>query len=79
MMLSFDLYTADDYDRTRRTVHVNAALVASVVETERRPAFGGSSPVAVIRMHDGAEHVVYDGARQVARQVADAQAAGVEK
>jgi hypothetical protein len=40
-MLSFTLYTADDYDRSRRQVHIDPVAVVSVEEAERRPAFGG--------------------------------------
>jgi hypothetical protein len=58
-------------------VNINPAFVASVEEAGRRPAFGGSSFVAVIHLHDGKEHVVYDATPRVARQIAEAQEAAV--
>jgi hypothetical protein len=42
-MLTFELYTANDYDRTRRVVHLDPAAVVSVEETERWPAFGAAA------------------------------------
>ena len=74
MMLEFKLW-GDDRDVDGRPVLVDPAFVASVVETERRRAYGGYSPVAVIRMADGAEHVVYDEARSAGRLVSLAKAA----
>jgi hypothetical protein len=76
-MLTFTLYPGDDYDRRTRQVSINPGFVASVEESERRPAFGGWSFVAVIHLHDGKEHVVYDSTRRVARQIAEAQEAAV--
>src|SRR5689334_4625918 len=71
-MLTFDLYTADDYDRSRRTVHIDPNAVVSVEETERRPAFGGYHQVAVIMLATGKEYVVEDGARRAARMITEA-------
>ena len=73
-MLTFDLYRDDFAERSER-IHINPAYVASVRDTEQRRSFGGYSPVAVITMHDGAQHVVYDSAQKVAAQIADVQAA----
>ncbi len=72
-MLTFDIYPEDLTGRPAERVHVDPACVASVRETERRRAYGGYSPVAVLTMHDGERFVVYDGARAAARQVAEAQ------
>ena len=72
-MLTFGRYP-DDWNRGRKeAVTVNPHLVASVRETERHEAQGGSSPVAVIVMRDGDEFVVYDLSRAVAAQIAAAQ------
>jgi hypothetical protein len=38
--LTYDVYTDDDYDRSRRTVPIVPAAVVSVEETEVHPAFG---------------------------------------
>jgi hypothetical protein len=46
-MLAFTLYTADDYERSHRLVHIDPAAVVAVEEEDRRPAFRGkwrSSP-----------------------------------
>jgi hypothetical protein len=40
-MLTFNLYTDDDYDGRRRLLHIDPCAVIAVEETERRPAFGG--------------------------------------
>jgi hypothetical protein len=73
-MLTFNLYTADDYNRnSRRVVHIDPAAVISVEETERRPAFGGYHQVAVITLVTGDKHVVLDGGRRAARQIAEAK------
>jgi hypothetical protein len=60
-MLTFTLYTADDYDRRTRHVHIDPLAVASVEEAERRPAFGGYWCVAVITLVNGERFVVEDG------------------
>jgi hypothetical protein len=65
-MLTFTLYTADDYDRRTRHVHIDPLAVASVEEAERRPAFGGWWQVAVITLVTGGKYTVEDGARQAA-------------
>jgi hypothetical protein len=70
-MLTFDVYP--DFDRHQDKVHINPSAVASVRETECRPAFGGWWQVAVIRLIDGAEHVVCDGSRTAAKRIAEAQ------
>src|ERR1700722_6303904 len=72
-MLTFDLYPDDFAERSQR-IHVNPAFVVAVIETEQRRSFGGYSPVGVITMHDGAQHVVDDTDRTVADQFANAQA-----
>ncbi len=63
----------DTYSRHRETVHVDPHAVASVRETERRPAFAGWWRVAVTRMMDGGEFVVEDGARTAARRIREAK------
>jgi hypothetical protein len=73
-MLTFNLYTADEYDnRTRRVVHIDPAAVISVEETERRPAYGGYWQVAVITMITGDKHIVEDDSRTAARKIAEAK------
>ncbi|MHB1421870.1 MAG: hypothetical protein ACYC3I_01480 [Gemmataceae bacterium] len=72
-MLTFTVYTADDYDRTRRVVHIDPAAVISVEEDERRPAFGGYHPVAIITMATGDRFTVEDGSRSAARSIAKAK------
>jgi hypothetical protein len=72
-MLTFTLYTADDYGRRSRQVHIDPAAVASVEESERRPAFGGWYQVAIITLTTGDKHIVEDGARRAARQIAEAK------
>ncbi len=74
-MLTFTLYTADDYERTRRHVHIDPSAVVSVEEAERRPAFGGWYQVAVITLVTGDKYIVEDGARLVAKRIAEAQQA----
>jgi hypothetical protein len=74
-MLTFTLYTADDYDPAPRHIHIDPAAVVSVEEAERRPAFCGYHPVAVITLATGDKHVVEDGARTAARRIVEAQAA----
>ena len=63
-MLTFALYTADDYERRTRRVHIDPAAVVSVEEAERRPAFGGWYQVAVIALATGDKFIVEDGAAQ---------------
>ncbi|MHB1425505.1 MAG: hypothetical protein ACYC3I_20245 [Gemmataceae bacterium] len=72
-MLTFNLYTADDYERTRRVVHIEPAAVVSVEEAERRPAFGGYHPIAVIALATGDKFTVEDGSRTAARLIAQAR------
>lgn len=74
-MLTFNLYTADDYDRSRRVVHIDPAAVISVEETERRPAYSGYYQVAIITLVTGDKHTVEDGSRTAARKIAEAKAA----
>jgi hypothetical protein len=74
-MLAFTLYTADDYDRTTRRIHIDPAAVVAVEEAERRPAFGGYYQVAVITLTTGDKYLVQDGARLVAKRIAEAQQA----
>ncbi|MHB1425101.1 MAG: hypothetical protein ACYC3I_18170 [Gemmataceae bacterium] len=72
-MLTFTVYTADDYERTRRVVHIDPAAVVSVEEAERRPAFGGYFQVAVITLATGDKFTVQDGSRTAARAIAEAK------
>jgi hypothetical protein len=72
-MLTFTLYTADTYDQSPRHVHIDAAAVVSVEETERRPAFGGYHQVVIITLTTGDKYVVEDEARTAARRIAEAQ------
>jgi hypothetical protein len=72
-MLTFTLYIADDYDHSRRVVHIDPCAVIAVEETERRPAFGGYQQVAVITLVTGREYIVEDGARRAAREIAEAK------
>jgi hypothetical protein len=72
-MLTFTLYTADEYDRSRRTVHIDPAAVISVEETERRPAFGGWCQVAIITLTTGDKYIVEDDSRTAARMIAEAK------
>jgi hypothetical protein len=72
-MLTFNVYTADDYERSRRVVHIDPAAVMSVEEAERRPAFGGWYQVATITLATGDKHVVEDGSRRAAREIAEAK------
>lgn len=68
-------YTVFSDDSSDREVYVDPLEVASVVNTEDRRAYGGWSQVAVIHMRNGARHKVYDEARTVGREIADAKAA----
>lgn len=78
-MLTFTLYTADDYERSRRVVHVDPLAVVSVEESERRPAFGGWHQVAVLILSTGDKHIVEDSSRRAAKQIREArQAAATE-
>lgn len=72
-MLTFHVYTADDYERTRRTVHIDPTAVVSVEESERRPAYGGWHAVAIITLATGDKHVVEDGSRRAAKRIAEAK------
>lgn len=72
-MLTCTLYTADDYERTTRIVHIDPAAVVAVEETERRPAFGGWYQVAIITLATGDKYVAEDGDRRVARHFAEAK------
>ena len=72
-MLTFNLYTADEYARPHRVVHIDPATVASVEESERRPVFGDWYQVAVITLTTGDKYVVGDGSRSAVREVAEAQ------
>lgn len=72
-MLTFTVYTADDYERTRRQVHIDPTAVVSVEETERRPAFGGWWQVAIITLSTGDKYIVEDGSRRAAREIAEAK------
>jgi hypothetical protein len=60
-MLTFNLYTADDYERRPRLVHIDPAAVVAVEEAERRPAFGGRYQVAIITLATGDKYIVEDG------------------
>lgn len=77
-MLTFTLYTAEDYERRRREVHIDPAAVVSVEEAERRPAFAGYWQVAVIALATGQTFTVQDGARTAARQIAEAKLAAAD-
>lgn len=74
-MLTFTLYTADDYDRTTRHVHIDPAAVVAVEEAERRAAFGGYHQVAVITLATSDKYTVEDGARRAGKRIAEAQQA----
>jgi hypothetical protein len=75
-MLTFTLYTADDYDRgSSRNVHIDPATVVSVEESERRPAFGGYWQVAVITLLTGDKFIVQDGVRKAAKRIDEAKQA----
>jgi hypothetical protein len=74
-MLTFTLYTADDYGRSRRVVHIDPCAVIAVEEAERRPAIGGYHQVAVITLVTGDKYTVEDGSRRVAREIAEAKEA----
>lgn len=74
-MLTFNLYTADDYERSRRVVHIDPAAVVSIEENERRPAFGGYHQVAVITLATGDKYIVEDGSRRTAREIAEGKEA----
>jgi hypothetical protein len=80
--LTFTLYTADDYDRTTRHIHLDPSAVVAVEEAERRPAFGGYHQVAVITLTTGDKFIVEDRARRAAKRIAEAKqaatAAGAE-
>ena len=70
-MLTFNLYTAGEYERSHRVVHIDPAAVVAVEESERRPAVGGWYQVAIITLATGDKYIVLDEARQAARQIAD--------
>jgi hypothetical protein len=72
-VLTFTLYTADDYERSRRVIHIDPTIVVAVEETDRRPAFGGWYHVAVLTLATGDKYVVEDGGRRVAREIAEAK------
>jgi hypothetical protein len=71
-MLTFTLYNGDDFDRSRRIVHIDPLAVVSVEEAERRPAFGGYHHVAVITLVTEREYIVEDDPRRAAFEIADA-------
>jgi hypothetical protein len=73
--LTFQLYTADDYDRTTGRPTSTRPPSWPSKETERRPAFGGWHQVAVITLATGDKYTVEDGVRQVAKLIAEAQQA----
>jgi hypothetical protein len=73
-MLEFTLYNEDDHGDTRRVL-IDPADVASVEESERRPAYGASRPVAVVTMANGYSFVVEDDARRAAALIREAKAA----
>ncbi len=77
-MLTFSLYTADDYERSRRVVHIDPSAVISVEESERRPAFGGRDSVAIITLATGDKYIVEDGARRAAKAIAEAKTAALQ-
>lgn len=66
-VLRYRLWNSDDVDAG--SVVVDPFCVASVVETTRRRAYGGNNDVAIIRMTDGKEFVVEDGARKVSADI----------
>jgi hypothetical protein len=73
-MLEFTLYNEDDRGDTRR-VQVDPADVASVEESECRPAYGASRRVVVITMANGYSFVVEDDARRATALIREAKAA----
>jgi hypothetical protein len=74
IMLTFNLFTADEYTRSHRVVHIDPATVASVEESERHPAFGDWYQVAIITLMTGDKYVVEDGSRSAVREIAETQA-----
>jgi hypothetical protein len=72
-MLTFNLYTADDSERSHGVVHIDPIAVIAVEETERRAAFGGWYQVAVITLATGDKYVVEDEVRRAAREIAEAK------
>lgn len=63
-LIRFELFSED---RESRHVNIDPLEVESVKETSKRPAFGGSSQVAVIRTKSGDEFTVYDSSRTTAK------------
>ena len=72
-MLTFSLFTADDYKRSPRVVHIDPIAVVAIEEAERRPAVGDWYQVAIITLATGDKYVVEDGARRAAREIAEAK------
>jgi hypothetical protein len=72
-MLTFSLYTAEDYLRSHGVVHIDPIAVVAVEEAERSPAFGDWSQVAIITLATGDKYVVKDGDRRAAREIAEAK------
>lgn len=70
--LRFKLWNSDDCDSGHVTVRPE--FVVSVVETQRRRAYGGNNNVAIIRLSDGKEYCVEDDGRKVQDAVWAAQA-----
>lgn len=71
-MLSFDLF-CNDYNYQERKVSLNPKFIASVLETERRPAEGFYQPVAVITIDSGERYTVYDHDRTASKRIKEAQ------
>jgi len=72
-MIKFTLFNADSYTHVCKSIHINPAFVVSVIETHRQPMGAFSQPVAVIQMHDGTTHTVYDYDRKAAEKIREGQ------
>lgn len=70
---TFVAWTDDDTDRPPQ-IQLDVRHVVSVVEKERRRAYGFVQPVAVIRLHDGHEFCVTDYQRKTAKTCAERDA-----
>lgn len=71
-MLKFSIFK-DIQSAQQEDLHLDPHAVTSVVETERRIAYGGWHSVAVITMITGKEFVVTDYGRKVAERIMTAR------
>jgi hypothetical protein len=72
-MLSFQLYSDAFGSNTPWSVHIDPDTVVSIEEADRRPAFEGEQPVAIITLATGKEYAILDRGRFVGRQIAAAR------